>query len=194
MALIMGGTAAFAQNCAEDRTPLVMGGHTLCLPTESLPHIFLNENGEAYLLNWSNIANIAAAAPVPPGTFHLSVMLGSYNSPTAEQTESSDLPGIRQIISGRSTYLFPSGVFLNEQPFQLRCNKISINPQHALQGGQDCEIDAYLAPDLWINLNFGTVVWADGPAWPKLDENWGETWPPYLANLEAGINNLLSIQ
>jgi hypothetical protein len=193
MALVFATTAAFAQSCAADRTALKMADHTLCLPISIPPSVFKDGDGKVNLLVWSNTMSLPAAAPVPAGTFHLSVDIGQYNSPPLEKTQPSDLPDMRQIIETSSTFLFPLGVEFNGKSFRLQCRD-SINPQTALKGGQDCQIDAMIATGLRINVHFGTVVWGNGPAWPRLDKQWINTWPPYLAALGTGINNLLSIQ
>lgn len=170
-----------------------MAGRTLCLPDSSLPSIGKDESGEVSWLTWNNLDKVPAAAPVPRGSFYLVVERGIYVQPPLEKTEPSDLPDMRQIPQGRSTFLFPEQAKLNGQSFQLECH-LSINPQGAQKGGYDCQIVTVVASGIRIRVHFETVVWADGPAWPPLDSHWTWTWPPYLADLEAGINNLLSLQ
>jgi len=188
-------TAAVAQSCPEGRSPLEIEGHILCLPvSKPPPFIVKDKNGKVTSLSWRQIDQLPAASPAPRGSSHLSVEKGLFLPPTIEQTEPYDLPNMRKIIYGRDTYLYPQGVTLNGQPFQLSCNELSFNPAAAMQGGQDCEINAVLATGIRIRVFISTVVWDGDPAWPRLDGHWTETWPSYLAKLEAGINNLISIQ
>lgn len=196
---LTGATAAFAQDCSEDRTPLEMAGHTLCLLNTAMPSISRREDGSVHSLVWSTPERLPAEAQLPPGTFYLIVELGQSNEPSSEETESSDLPEMRQSTNGLATHLFPSlqrfhpsNAHLNGQPFTLEC-KEAVEPKRRKQGGQDCQIYSMVAAGIRVHVFLGTVDWV-GPAWPRLDEHWVETWPPYLADLGADINNLLSIQ
>lgn len=199
MTLIFAATAAFAQTCPADRTPLEMAGQTLCWPTAAMPTIHRDENGAVNGLTWSTPERFPSDLQLPPGTFYLIVEVGQRNEPSLEETESSDLPEMRQSTNGLATHLFPSfqrfhpsNTRLNGQPFTLEC-KEAVEPKRHKQGGQDCEIYSMVAAGIRVHVFLGTVDWV-GPAWPRLDKHWAETWPPYLDDLGTGISNLLSIQ
>jgi hypothetical protein len=148
-------TAAVAQSqsCPEGRSPLEIEGHILCLPvSKPPPFIVKDENGKVTSLSWGLIDQLPAASPAPRGSSYLHVEKGLFFPPTIEQTEPYDLPNMRKIIYGRLTTLYPQGVTLNGQPFQLRCNELSVNPARAMQGGQDCQIDAFLATGIRIHV------------------------------------------
>jgi hypothetical protein len=76
---------------------------------------------------------------------------------------------------------------------QLECSE-AIDPRREGLGAQDCELISEFAKGIWLEVHLGTVDWAYGPGWPRLDETWVETWGPYLAELESDVSNLLYIQ
>jgi hypothetical protein len=201
--LIFGATAAIAQTCTADRTPLEMAGHTLCLLNTAMPSIDRREDGSVRSLVWSSPERLPAEVKLPTGTFYLIVELDSHIplqllSPTLDESKPSNLPMMRETIDNLVTLptrkrLHPVEARLNGKPFVLECAE-AIEPRRKGLGGHDCQLISQFAPGIWLEVHLGTVDWAHEPAWPRLGETWVETWPPYLADLETGINNLLSIQ
>lgn len=199
------GAAAFGKSCAEDRTPLEMSGHTLCLLNTAMPKIFRREDSTVRSLSWAHPERFPSDVKLPPGTFHLNVELGSHIpqkliSPSLEESELSDLPQMRETTDGlaklrntTSVRLHPLQARLNGQPFVLECRE-AVEPRRKGLRGHDCQLISQFVSGIWLKVHLGTVDWAHGPAWPRLDETWVETWPPYLSDLESGISNLLSIQ
>jgi hypothetical protein len=192
-------TSASAQSCPADRTPLEMAGHILCLLNTAPPRIHQNENGEVTMLVWPNLEQLKNP-PFPDGIFYLTVQRRAFfNIPPIEETQPSRLSGTRENLdspelSPRPDFLYLQGARIDGQPFGLRCQP-SLNPIGNSLGAQSCTIYAVLHDDMRINAHFETIsLWGDGPAWPPLDENWAETWPPYLAQLETALNNLFFIQ
>lgn len=203
--LLTGSTAAFAQGCAEDRTPLEMAGHTLCLLSTAMPKIGRRDDGSVSYLVWGTPERLPAEVQLPPGTFYLIVELGSHIppaliSPSLEESDPSDLPMMRETPYSQVKARFPTRkrlhpvqARLNGQPFVLECGE-AIEPRRKVLGGHDCQLISQFVSGIWLEVHFGTVDWGHGPAWPRLDQNWAETWPPYLADLGSSLNNLLSIQ
>lgn len=183
--------AAEARACEQDRTAIEMAGHTLCLLNTAMPSISRLEDGSVHSLVWSHPERFPPEVRVPPGTFYLIVEVGQHNTPSMEETEPSSLPEMRQKSDLNRIFLYPQRVRINDQPFRLECNA-AIAP-HRKPGAQDCKIVFLAASKIRVEVYFGTVDWA-GPAWPQLDGRWAEAWKPFLSELGAGINNLLSIQ
>lgn len=197
--ILAAAATAETQACEADRTPIEMAGHTLCLLNTAMPSISRLQDGSIHSLVWGPSERLPKEAQFPPGTSYVIVEAGHFIARSLEQTGPSNLPEMRQTTDGLATHLFPSlkrfhpqNARLNGQPFILECRD-SINPAADQIGGQDCEISAKLAEGLRVHVFLGTVDWA-GPAWPRLDEHWVDTWPPFLAQLERGINTLLFIQ
>jgi hypothetical protein len=201
--LILAATAAMAQTCTADRTPLEMAGHTLCLLNTAMPSIHRREDGSVRSLVWSRPERLPAEVKLPTGTFYLIVELDSHIppqllSPTLDESEPSNLPMMRETIDNLVTLpirkrLHPVEARLNGKPFVLECGK-AIEPRRKSLGGDDCKLISESALGIWLEVHLGTVDWAHEPAWPRLDATWVKTWPSYLDALGTGINNLLSIQ
>ena len=205
MTLIFAATAAFAQTCPADRTPLEMARHTLCLLNTAMPKIFRSEDGTVNSLSWSYPERFPPEVQLPPGTFHLIVETDTHIppaqiSPSLEDSEPSDLPLMRETPYSQVGARFPTRkrlhplqARLNGQPFVLECGE-AIAPHRKGLGAHDCQLISQFASGIWLEVHLATVDWTHGPAWPRLDQTWAETWPPYLDDLGSGISNLLSIQ
>ena len=182
---------ASAQTCPADRTPLEMAGHRLCLLNAAMPKIQRWEDGLVHSLVWDHPERFPPTAELPPGTFYLIVEMGEINTPSLKQTQPSELPELLQVPYFDRTLYYSQQFRIDGQPFWIECND-AIAP-HRKSGAQDCKIDFLVASGVRAKVYLGTVDWV-GPAWPRLDALWVETWPPNLSALEAGISNLLSIQ
>ncbi len=199
------GPATKAQACSSGRTALEMAGHTLCLLDTAMPSIDRREDGSVRSLVWSTPERLPADVHLPTGTFYLIVELDSHIplwllSPSLEESEPSNLPMMRETTYNQTKARFPTRkrlhpveARLNGQPFVLECG-VAIEPRRKSLGGHDCQLISQFAPGIWLEIHLGTVDWVHQPAWPKLDETWVATWPPYLADLGSGLRNLLSIQ
>lgn len=193
-----GSAAAETVVCSESRMPLEMAGNTLCLLSSAMPYIGRDKDGQVHYLTWSHPERLPSGAKLPPGVFHLTLELGQIATPTMDMTNPSEIPEMREakaehIASKRlfptTKRFYPLHAHLNGQSFSVECRD-SINPEHAQKGGQDCQIDAPFMKGVRINVHFGTVIWVQEQAWPRLDESWNQTWPPYLDDLGASITKL----
>ncbi|MBL9062515.1 hypothetical protein [Tabrizicola sp.] len=198
-------TTAEADACEADHTPLEMAGHTLCLLNAAMPKISRREDGSIRSLTWSHPERFPPEVQLPPGTFYLIVGLppgfpGVVLSASAGETVPSALPEMREPSAKLGNFpndprrwFRPVKARLSGQPFVLECRD-AILERRRLQGAHDCQLISQMAPGIWVEVHLGTVDWANGPAWPRLDETWVKSWPPYLDDLGSGINNLLSTQ
>lgn len=196
---------AETKTCGVDRTPIEMAGHTLCLINTAMPSIHQNEDGSVDSLVWSHPERFPPEVKLPPGTFYLIVdryphIPSNLISPLLENSGPSYLPHMRETTDGltkiRNTVrhrFHPQQARVNSQAFVLECSD-AIAPRRQGLGAHDCQLISQFLSGLWIEVHLGTVDWDHAPAWPRLDETWVETWPPYLADLESGIRSLLSVQ
>lgn len=196
---------AEAKACAVDRTPIEMAGHTLCLLDAVMPEILRREDGSVDSLVWGQPERFPPEVRLPPGTFYLIVQTSPSTpprliTPFPEESQPSDLPQMRETSDGlvqRSNFVIhrfhPQLARINDQAFALECND-AIAPIRKGIGAHDCRLISQFLPGIWIEVHLFTVGWAHSAAWPRLDESWVETWPPYLANLESGLRGLLSVR
>jgi hypothetical protein len=189
---------ATAEDCPKDRTPLEMAGHVLCLPTDAMPNVRRDENGEVTSISWDKLDQISHAEPVPYGSLWLFVDSIKYKAPSFSKMNGSKLPGMMQISSARSVSLYPVNSRLWGNVYRIDCHDAS-KQKRKDSGGLDCEILSALTDTLRVRVVLVTGFWSRGSqgekqAWPDLNANWQESWPTYTKNLEAGINNLISLQ
>lgn len=199
------GLNAEARACAVDRTPIEMSGHTLCLLRTVMPEIHRREDGSVASLVWGQPERFPPGVKLPPGTFYLIVQTSPRTpprliTPFPEESQPSDLRQMSETSDGlvqRGNYVIhrfhPQQARINDQAFVLECND-AISPIRKGIGAHDCRLISQFLPGIWIEVHLFTVGWAHSAAWPRLDETWVETWPPYLANLESGLGSLLSVQ
>jgi hypothetical protein len=155
-----------AQTCPENRTPLEMEGHTLCLLNTAMPSIRRREDGTVKSLSWSHPERFPLDVQLPPGTFHLIVESDTHIplaqiSPSLEESEPSDLPQMRETTDSLATlrtrkWLHPLKARINGQPFVLECSE-AIDPRRESLGAHDCELISEFAPGLWLEVHLGTV-------------------------------------
>lgn len=202
LALVEGAAAAESNDCPPDRTAVEMAGHRLCLLDAAMPSIDRREDGSVASLIWSYPERFPADVQLPPGTFYIIVRLYTHIpltqiSPSLEESEPSSLPKMREttdshdILGGRK-WLHPEQARFNGHPFVLQCSEAILEYLKEL-GAHNCQLISQFASGIWLEIHLATVDW-DGPAWPRLDETWVETWEPFLSELGTRINNLLSIQ
>ena len=193
---------ATAEGCPKDRTPLEMAGHVLCLPTDAMPNVRRDENADVISLNWDKLDKISHADPVPYGSLWLFIDSIKYKPPSFSKMNRSKLPGMMQITSPRSLSLYPEESRLWGGVYRIDCRD-ALQPERKERGDLDCDITSKLTDTLRVEVVFVTGFWprrspegslVETQAWPDLDENWQESWPAYIENLETGINNLISLQ
>ena len=189
---------ATAEGCPKDRTPLEMAGHVLCLPTDAMPNVRRDENGDVISLSWDKLDQISHAKPVPYGSLWLFIQSIEHQPPPFSKMDKSNLPGMMQLAAPRGSFLYPVDSRLWGNVYEIYCRD-ALAPVRKERGDLDCDITSKITDTLRVEVVFVTGLWSRGSpvgkqAWPDLDANWQESWPAYIENLEAGINNLISLQ
>ena len=189
---------ATAEGCPKDRTPLEMARHVLCLPTDAMPNVRRDENGDVISLSWDKLDQISHAKPVPYGSLWLFIQSIEHQPPPFSKMDKSNLPGMMQLAAPRSSFLYPVDSRLWGNVYEIYCRD-ALAPVRKERGDLDCDITSKLTDTLRVEVVFVTGLWSRGSpvgkqAWPDLDANWQESWPAYIENLETGINNLISLQ
>lgn len=193
---LTGLTAAPAQTCPLDRVALEWAGYTLCPPKSAPPRIGKDNYGQPELLVWTEIDSFKEH-PFPVGVWYLVVREKPYwfPFPTIEETQPSEFPGIREDVESlgrvRPGMLYLPETKLNGHSIAMTCNK-SLSPREP--DSQWCRLFVPLNNQIGAQIDLTTVLFRNAPSWPALDENWAETWPPYLADLEEALNAFFLIQ
>ncbi|HRK43734.1 MAG TPA: hypothetical protein PLH11_11900 [Gemmobacter sp.] len=179
-----------------------MAGHVLCLPTDAMPNVSRDENGEVTSISWDKLDQRPYAEPVPYGSLFLFIDSIEYTAPSFSKMDKSNLPGMMQLTAPRGLFLYPVDSRLWGNVYDIYCRN-ALAPARNERGDLDCDITSKLTDTLRVEVVFVTGFWprrspegslVETQAWPDLDENWQESWPTYIENLESGINNLISLQ